>query len=276
MRTKLIVLMALAAMLSIGVQAKVRLPHLVSDNMVLQQQSDARLWGWAEPGKTVKVTVSWNNETYTTKADGEGKWKLSVKTPEASFTPLSITFDDGEKTTLSNILSGEVWVCAGQSNMEMTIKGYSDCPVEDYNHVVADAVHSSGVRHAKIPSIMRMTPQDDADTQWIDCNPGTVGDFSATGYFFARMLSRTLNVPVGLIEANKGGSRVEGWLTRENLQKYTDESLDSLEIVKKWPIDMNRQLVWGNGTFNPILNYTVKGILFYQGCSNVGDLALGL
>lgn len=263
--------MVLALVIGVNAEAKVRLPHLLGDNMVLQQQTDARLWGWTDAGKTVKVTVSWNNDTYTAKADAQGRWKLTVKTPKASFTPLSITFDDGEKTTLSNILSGEVWVCAGQSNMEMTVKGYSDCPVEDYNHVVVDAVHSSGVRHAKIPSIMRMTPLEDANTEWIDCNPNTVSDFSATGYFFARMVSRTLNIPVGLIEANKGGSRVEGWLTKENLQKYTNEALDSLEIVKKWPIDMNRQLVWGNGTFNPILNYTIKGILFYQGCSNVGD-----
>ena len=110
---KLLGLIALALMIGTSAEAKVRLPHLLSDNMVLQQQTDARLWGWADAGKTVKVTVSWNNDTYTAKADGQGKWKLTVKTPEASFTPLSITFDDGEKTTLNNILSGEVWVCAG-------------------------------------------------------------------------------------------------------------------------------------------------------------------
>ncbi|MBO7418403.1 MAG: 9-O-acetylesterase [Bacteroidaceae bacterium] len=270
---KILGTLVVALMLGSSTEAKVRLPHLIGDNMVLQQQTDARLWGWADAGKTVKVTVSWNNDTYTAKADTQGKWKVTVKTPTASFTPLSITIDDGDKTTLNNILSGEVWVCAGQSNMEMPIKGYSDCPVEDYNHVVADAVNSSGIRHAKIPSIVSMTPLEDTNTQWIDCNPNTVPEFSATGYFFARMLSRTLNVPVGIIEANKGGSRVEGWLTRENLQKYTDETLDSLEIVKNYPIDMMRQLVWGNGTFNPILNYTVKGITFYQGCSNVDDHA---
>ena len=268
---KFIGLMALALMMGTGTEAKVRLPHLVGDNMVLQQQTDARLWGWTDAGKTVKVTVSWNNDTYTATADAEGKWLVRVKTPKASFAPLSITFDDGDKTTISNVLSGEVWVCAGQSNMEMPIKGFNDCPVEDYNHVVADAINSSGIRHAKIPSIMRMKPQEDAETEWIDCNPNTVSEFSATGYFFARMVSHTLNIPVGLIEANKGGSRVESWLSEENLRKYTDEALDSLENVKKYPMDYMRPLVWGNATFHPILNYTVKGILFYQGCSNVDD-----
>ena len=271
MKSKLLGLMALACMLSLNTEAKVRLPHLVGDNMVLQQQTEARLWGWADAGKTVKVTVSWNNDTYTAKADAQGKWMVSVKTPAASFTPLSITFDDGEKTTLNNILSGEVWVCAGQSNMEMPLKGYNDCPVEGYNNVVADAINSKGIRHAKIPSIMRMQPQEDADTEWIECNPNTVPDFSATGYFFARMVSKTLQIPVGIIEANKGGTRVESWFSEENLRKHTDETLDSLANVKKYPMDFHRPMMWGNGTFHPILNYTVKGIVFYQGCSNTDD-----
>jgi sialate O-acetylesterase len=117
-----------------------------------------------------------------------------------------------------------------------------------------------------------MMPQEDADTQWRECSPETVGEFSATGYFFAKLVNKALDIPIGLIEANKGGSRVESWLTKENLEKYTQEPTDSMGIVnfkKEW--DYHRALVWGNGTFNPILNYTVKGILFYQGCSNVGD-----
>jgi sialate O-acetylesterase len=146
------------------------------------------------------------------------------------------------------------------------------CPVKDYNYHVLDAINSKGVRSVKIPSIMRSEPQEDAQCEWRQCSPKTVGEFSATGYFFARLLSRTLDIPVGLIEANKGGTRVESWLTKENLQKYTDDPTDSVEICQKWAqYDYHRSLLWGNGTFNPILNFTVKGILFYQGCSNVGD-----
>ena len=102
---KLVGMMLLALMIGASTKAKVRLPHLVGDNMVLQQQTDARLWGWADAGKTVRVTVSWNNDTYTAKADSQGKWMVTVKTPDASFTPLSITFDDGDKTTINNVLS---------------------------------------------------------------------------------------------------------------------------------------------------------------------------
>ena len=264
-------LMVLAA-LSFSAQAKVKLPHMICDNMVLQQQTDARLWGWADPMLKVKITCSWTDEVSTTRPRGNGFWMVTVKTPKASYEPLSITFDDGEPITINNVLAGEVWVCAGQSNMEMPVKGFWMCPVKDYNQVVIDAKNHAAIHSVKIPSVMRAEPQDDAECEWRVCSPNTVGDFSATGYFFARTMHQALDIPIGLIEANKGGSRVESWLTKENLEKYTTDPTDSVEICKKWSQwDYHRSLLWGNGTFNPILNYTVKGILFYQGCSNVGD-----
>ena len=234
--------LALMTAIAVGAQAKVKLPHLVSDNMVIQQQSDVRLWGWAKPGKTVVATTSWSNERSEAKADKDGRWLLTVKSPKASYEPLHITFYDGESAvTIKNVLAGEVWVCAGQSNMEMPVKGFGNCPVLNYNQEVLGCAGKCQVRSAKIPSIMRMTPQEDADTQWRECN--------------------------------KGGSRVESWLTKENLEKYTKEPTDTTGIVNfKKEYDYLRGLVWGNGTFNPILNYTVKGIIYYQGCSNVGDL----
>ena len=257
----------------VSAQAKVKLPHLVSDNMIIQQQTDVRLWGWAKPGRKVTATTSWSSQRAEVKTDKQGRWLLTVKSPKASYEPLSITFDDGDgKVTINNVLAGEVWVCAGQSNMEMPVKGFGNCPVLNYNQEIINAAGKRQVRSAKIPSIMRMQPQEDADTEWRECSPQTVGEFSATGYFFAQCVNKALDIPIGLIEANKGGSRVESWLTKENLEKYTKEPTDSMGIVnfkKEW--DYHRALVWGNGTFNPILNYTVKGILFYQGCSNVGD-----
>ena len=260
------------AVMCVAAQAKVKLSHLVGDNMVIQQQTDVRLWGWDEPGKTVKVSTSWNSDVVTVKTDKDGRWLAKVKSPKASYTPLSITFDDGEKTTINGVLAGEVWVCAGQSNMEMPVKGFWGCPVQGYNDWVIESARHQAVHSVKVPSIMRMEPQEDAQCQWQECGPQTVGDFSATGYFFARKMHEALDIPIGIIEANKGGTRVESWLTKENLQKYTSEPVDSAGIVAFKPEqDYLRALLWGNGTFNPILNYTVKGILFYQGCSNIGD-----
>ena len=270
---KKILFLSLLTGLCISGQAKVRLPHLVSNNMVIQQQTDVRLWGWAKPGRKVTATTSWSQERSEAKAGKDGRWLLTVKSPKASYEPLSVTFDDGDgQVTINNVLAGEVWVCAGQSNMEMPVKGFGNCPVLNYNQEVLACCGKRQVRSAKIPSIMRMTPQEDADTQWRECSPQTVSEFSATGYFFAKVMNKALDIPIGLIEANKGGSRVESWLTKENLERHTTEPTDTMGIVnfkKEW--DYHRALVWGNGTFNPILNYTVKGILFYQGCSNVGD-----
>ena len=268
-----ILFFAALSTMTLGMQAKVRLPHIIGDNMILQQDSKARLWGWDTPGKAVKVNVSWSKESYSAKTDSKGKWIVGVKTPKASYTPLSITFNDGDKTTINNVLSGEVWVCAGQSNMEMPVKGFGNCPVEGYNKAVMNANEYKGIHYVKIPSVMSTQPLDDAQCEWKVIGPQTVGEASATGYFFAQAINKTLNIPVGLVMANKGGTRVESWLDRDYLEKNTTESLDSMAMVKKFPYDYLRPLLWGNGTFSPILKYTVKGIIFYQGCSNVGDPA---
>ena len=138
----------MAAVLTLSAQARVRLPHLIGDNMVLQQQSEARLWGWAKPGSTVKVTTSWQG-TATAKAGSDGKWLARVTTGQASDTPQTVTFDDGDGTVaIKNVLIGEVWVCAGQSNMEMPVRGFWGCPVEDYNQTVIDARNHGAVRSA--------------------------------------------------------------------------------------------------------------------------------
>lgn len=270
---RILLTLAVWAVCAYGTQAKIRLHHLVGDNMIIQQQTDVRLWGWTQPGRKVVATTSWSNQKSEARADEQGRWLLTVKSPKASYTPLSITFNDGDgKVTISNVLAGEVWVCAGQSNMEMPMKGFGQCPVENYNLEVIHAAGKRQVRSAKIPSIMRMEPQEDANTEWRECSPQSIGEFSATGYFFAQLVNKALDIPIGIIEANKGGSRVESWLTKENLEKYTQEPTDTMGIVNFKPEqDYLRALLWGNGTFNPILNYTVKGILFYQGCSNVGD-----
>lgn len=271
MMKKLFLMAIGASFFAMRSQAEVRLPHLISDGMVIQQNSEVRLWGWDDAGTTVTVTTSWSDDTYSATTGDDGKWSVRVSSPAASFDPLSITFDDGDKTTIKNILSGEVWVCAGQSNMEMPVKGFGNCPVKDYNLEIMNA--ADGIRSVKIPSVMSTTPLEDAECEWRISSPETVGEFSATGYFFAKTVRQSLNIPVGLIEANKGGSRVESWLDEDNLKKYTDEPLDSVEMIDKYSWDFHRPLLWGNGTFHPILNYTVKGILFYQGCSNVGDPA---
>lgn len=269
MKQKILTVACILTFTYTGMKAKVWLPHLISNGMVVQQQSQAQLWGKAKAGKTVKVTTTWTSQTYTTKADKDGKWTVKVATPKADFKQHSIVFDDGDTTRIDNVLIGEVWVAGGQSNMEMPIGGFGNCPVEGYNDVVADAANVKGVRYVKIPSVISEQPAEDANCQWKTISPETVDGASATGYFFARLVNRTLHVPVGVIEANKGGSRVESWLNKANIEKYTDEPTTLAEIKKRIPHDPHYPMVWYNGTFHPIVNYTVRGILFYQGCTNV-------
>lgn len=265
---RLFLAIALMAASTASMQAKVRLPHLISDGMVVQAESKVNLWGWDKPGTSVSVSVSWSDAKYTAKTAKNGRWMVKVDTPKPGYDPLSITFDDGEQTTVNGVLAGQVWVCAGQSNMEMPVYGFDFCPVEGYNDVIADAAQTKAVHHVKLPSRMSMTPLEDTDCSWQECDATGAQWTSATGYFFGRLLHKVLDQPIGLIEANKGGTAVEGWLNEANLKAHTDEPLDSATIYSRE--EMSRQLVWGNGTFNPVLNYTVRGIIYYQGCSNVG------
>lgn len=131
MNKRILIFAAVVAAFGLKAQAKVRLPHLLSDGMVIQQNADAHLWGWATPKKTVTVTTSWSTEKVQTTAGKDGRFILSVKTPAASYTPLTITFDDGDgATTIKDVLAGDVWVCAGQSNMEMPGQGLWQLPCE--------------------------------------------------------------------------------------------------------------------------------------------------
>lgn len=251
--------------------ASLRLPHMLSNHMVLQQNTQARIWGWNDPGKKVTVTTSWDQRQRSVATDAQGNWQVMLPTPRANFTPQVITVTDGtSKLTLSDVLIGEVWVCAGQSNMEMPMRGFWGCPVEGYNEEVVKSSQFSTIRSCKLPSLMRAKPQADAQCQWKLIGPSTVADVSAVGYYFAKTLTQALNIPIGLIEANKGGSRIESWLDEDNLKKYTHEPTDSATIANSGWVDYMRPLLWGNATFHPILNYTVGGIIFYQGCSNVG------
>ena len=156
MNKKLLAFAALALVIA-GANAKVKLPHILGDNMIIQQDSEANLWGWDKPGTLVEVSTSWSQQKYSAKTGKDGKWAVKVQTPKASYTPLSITFDDGEKTTLNNILAGEVWVCAGQSNMEMPVKGFGNCPVEGYNKIVLEANQYKGVHYLSLIHISEPT-----------------------------------------------------------------------------------------------------------------------
>ena len=261
---KLFLLTALFAAAT-TINAKVVLPKIFASGMVMQQQTDANLWGEAKADATVKIATSWNKKTVSVKAGNDGKWAAKIQTPAAGG-PYSITFNDGEKTVIDNILVGELWICSGQSNMEMPMKGFKNQPVEN---AVEDILHSgdSKMRLFTVKRTSLFQPATDVVGEWKEASPETVRNFSATAYYFGKELRRMLNVPVGLIVTSWGGSSCEAWMNRDWLKAFPQIELPaSQETIKS----KNRTAtVLYNGMLRPLIGVSMRGVIWYQGEENV-------
>lgn len=257
-----------ALVMAMTVQAKVTLPDQIGDYMVLQQQTNAKLWGWAKAGASVQITCSWNDAVVKTKADKNGRWEAFVATPAASFDAQTVTISDGEPVQLNNVLIGEVWLASGQSNMEMPLMGFWNCPIEGANQVVARANDYKGkIRFATMEHPECFTVQDRVAGAWKDCTPENAPRFGATAFFFAQNLSDILNVPVGIVNTAWGGSRVEGWMPADILKEWGEAYTE--EEIKKEPQGWLRSEIMYNGVLAPVMGYTICGFIWYQGCSNI-------
>ncbi|MDR3246493.1 MAG: sialate O-acetylesterase [Prevotellaceae bacterium] len=251
--------------LTFSARADIKLPAIFSDNMVLQQQSQVAVWGWAKANSSVTVNCSWNKKSYSAKSDAKGFWKLKVQTPAASYTPYTLTVSDGKQVALKNILIGEVWVCSGQSNMEMPMKGFSNQPIEGGPEAI---LHSSnpGIRCFTVKKVSKAAVQDDCSGTWEIANPQTVPNFTATGYFFGKLLNQALDIPVGLIHTSWGGSRIEAWMTPESLKDIPEKSIPATDADIK--SQNGTATVLYNGMLNPVVGYGIRGAIWYQGESN--------
>ncbi len=208
------VLMLLTVSIS-GVYADIRLPAVIGDNMVLQRGEKASIWGWADPGEEISVHVSWNSSQRRVVADGNGRWQFRMETPKAGG-PYEMTLAGKNTITLRNILCGEVWVCSGQSNMEMAVRDVANGEQE------IAAANLANIRLFTVQKKIAETPQADCVGQWTPCSPQTVAGFSAVGYFFGRHLHKELNVPVGLINTSWGGTVAEAWTSDRTLEKMPE------------------------------------------------------
>jgi len=189
-----------------------------TDNMVLQQKTNAALWGTGAPGKNFTILTSWNNKKYKVITSANGDWKIKVATPSYGG-PYTITFDDGEKTVLNNVLIGEVWVASGQSNMEMPLTGWNN-DVINLQQELADAANYPQIRMIKIDNKTSFTARTDVPVKWgwNVCNPQTVGSYSATAYFFAKNLYQQYHIPIGIINSTWGGTVAEAWTSGSALK----------------------------------------------------------
>ena len=268
MRKTLILLAAL--LVSVSAFAKLELRQPCSDGMVLQQQTSAVVWGKADPGQRVTVAPSWGRRKYAAQADADGFWQVSVQTPAASYTPYVIQISAGrERLTVRDVLVGEVWFASGQSNMEMPIRGFSGCPVEGAADVITAAPMRDRIRMFKVPRARSYEPLAEVEGEWWRADPTTVAEMSAVGYFFARKLNETLDVPVGILFSAYGGSKVESWLPQEIVATYPDIATDRARI-EALPYEYYSPYMMYNAMVVPVKGYTIKGFIWYQGCSNVG------
>jgi len=215
-------------------KAPLRLPAVIGSGMVLQQQTEAPIWGWTSPGKTVNITASWDSLTISAKADNNGKWLGKVKTPQAGG-PFEITITGDSTIVLTDILIGEVWVCSGQSNMEMSVSASNNGKQE------IESANYPQIRLFKVEHAIAFSPKDDCIGQWQICSPQTVGDFSGSAYFFGKFLQQNLNVPVGLIMTSWGGTPSESWTSAATLKTIPDFSDVVQQIEKQSPDFQNAQ-----------------------------------
>lgn len=251
-------------------QAKVKLPSILADHMVLQQQGKVKLWGSSDRKGKLDITTSWNGQTYQAQISPDGKWEVLVETGKAGG-PYQITFDDGDRTQLEDIYLGEVWLCSGQSNMEMPIKGFAGQPVIGSTEVTANATPNTPIRLFSVKRTPSKTPLDDCPGSWTLNTPEAVANFSATAYFFGLQLYRSLNVPIGLVNSSWGGSAIQAWMTPETLQPYSEISQKHLTDKAEVKNPHQSAAMLYNGMIHPIKKMTFKGVIWYQGESNRGN-----
>jgi len=246
------------------INAEIKLPAIFGNNMVLQQQTDAAIWGTSSVNKSVEVTTSWNSKSYTTQSDARGNWKLKVATPAAGG-PYSITISDGNPLILENILIGEVWILSGQSNMQMPMKGYLNQPILGANEAIATSRNKS-IRFFTVVRNKSLTNLEDFAGEWLECEPENLVEFSAAGYFFGQMIHQALDVPVGLVNSSWGGTRIEPWISEMGIKKFDWVKLPE----KSSKVDFSQQTptVLFNAMISPMVGLAVRGALWYQGESN--------
>ena len=255
------------------IQAKIVLPSILDSNMILQQQSKVKLWGTSNSKADVKIITSWNKNVYNTKADKEGNWEVKVSTPTAGG-PYYISIADNEEIVLNNVLIGEVWFCSGQSNMEMPMRGFDRQPVFGTNTIIAKAKTRTPIRmfttDSKDGKWVRQyskIPQSDCQGSWLENKPENVANISAVAYFFAQYIQEVLEVPVGIIVSSWGGTQVESWMSREAISPFTEIDLSVLDS-KESKVNHHAPCVLYNAKIAPLLKFTIKGFLWYQGESN--------
>ncbi len=279
MKKILSLVVVLVVAVAFSSRADVKLPSVIGSHMVLQRSQACPVWGWADPGE--KVTVEFAGQKKTAVAAADGSWRVNLRSMKANSTPQTMTITGKNKVVIEDVLVGEVWLCSGQSNMEWTVAD-SDNPKEE----IAAGNHPR-IRHIKIPHRPSEKPESDVKTDgWQAASPETVAKFTAVGYFYARKLEKELDVPIGLLGCNWGGTRIEPWTPPVGFKSVPSLKKDFADKLNEFPSvttktnkegnivkDINHQtpLALYNGMVHPLVPFAIRGALWYQGESNNGE-----
>jgi sialate O-acetylesterase len=255
----------LLGLVPLGLQADIMLPAIIGDHMVLQQNAKVKIWGWTtNPNEKVSIKSDWDTTTYKTEAR-YGKFVIDLQTPKAGGKHQLTFLSEGKPVQLNDIVFGENWLLSGQSNMEWSgSKNLKEALDEMPN------ANFDGLRFFYIPKTVSEFPQEDVKARWVVCNPNDMKNFSAIGYFFGKKLHQTLNIPIGLINSNWGGTPAEVWVPKEEITNNPDlfASSKKLKTYNWWSSIAGDNY---NAMIHPIKNFNIAGVLWYQGESNVDN-----
>ena len=266
------IVLSLAALLaSVSLDAQqLRLHRLISDHAVLQQNAVLPVTGWGKPGETVSVSASWYKKPVTTKVQEDGTWMAQVPTFEADGQPQSLVVKSGkDKITVRDLAVGEVWVCSGQSNMQMPLGGWDHQRVANAYETIRDAASTPMVRMFTVERNNADTLQEDCAGSWERSTPAAARHFSATAYHFGKTLSQFMpEVPVGLLVTDWGGTPIEAWLSVKALE-HTPGIDVAFSKTLRWEEVTTGQLF--NCMIYPLRHYPARGFIWYQGEANLDN-----
>lgn len=247
--------------------ANVSLPAIFGSHMVLQQNAEVPLWGWARATEEVTITTSWDGKTIHTKGDPNAEWKVMLTTPSAGG-PYSITIKGYNTIVLEDILIGEVWLCSGQSNMEMS----ANWGIDNKEEAIKNA-HYPNIRFFNVAQRTADAPQINLDGEWQVCTPETMQHTSAVAYFFGRELAENLDVPIGLVHSSWGGSPAEAWMNAKAIEADEALAAEATKIQEmEWaPREPGKAY---NAMLAPIIPFRIAGALWYQGETNTYSPAM--
>jgi len=282
-------------LIACSLSAEIKLPAILGNNMVIQMNQPINIWGKAEPNE--KITVQFDGETRETTADSKGHWEVTLKSRNADANgqslQMTISGTKSKNLMLTNILIGEVWICSGQSNMQWSMLQLNS-PIPEIQRA-----QYPEIRLFYVPRKTSTLPQNDVDTKWDICNPETIGSFSAVAYYFGTEIHNELDIPVGLINSNWGGTRIEPWTPDYGMETlgsiYRTNLKESLPKLEEWirktskalenntyiqpqppipghPHQNNRTpSVLYNAMIHPLVRFPIRGAIWYQGEANRND-----